>query len=487
MDNVLRDIPLRDLRPNPTQPRTHFEGIRALAASLKTDGQLTPLLVRPVDGYYEIVHGERRWRAAKLAGLETLRAEVRDIPEEQVFRLSLIENVQRQELTAIDEAKAYERLQAEGMTQTEIGQLIGKSQGYVMQRLSLLKLPEDLQARINTRVLNPTIGRHLAAVRSKVVQRQLAEHAIEMGMSVREFQRMRWKLEARHRRELEELSVREKVERWPQLERYAEAIERGEVVISIEDDAPRLKPATVADSFSGQSFHWPPYSGVEYELEGDAPLFSEEEWREWLAFDEQAALAALDIPDGIQWLWEAPEPRDPNCLLLRRDYDCDYGGFIAECCHGPGPVFVRRGWGEWQIVTYNDGRGSREARKFFAQDYYTGTLVQLARDTADPDLFSEQNLAELTLWSVQPIDLQWARARRRTVSRQDMIGALTKDLGMLQSLEALTPQQIERRAIEWLQQYTPHNPYQFREGQCTHPRLPDGCIDHELYQELFGE
>jgi ParB family chromosome partitioning protein len=484
---VLREIPLRDLRPNPTQPRTHFEGIQALAASLKAEGQLTPLLVRPVDGYYEIVHGERRWRAAKLAGLNSLRAEVREIPDQQVFRLSLIENVQRHDLTAIDEAKAYERLQEDGMTQTEIGQLIGKTQGYVMQRLSLLRLPEDLQAKINTRVLSATIGRHLAAVRSEEVQRQLAEHAIEMGMSVREFQRMRWKVEARHRRELEELSVREKVERWPELEKYAEAIERGEVVVNVEDDEPRLKPTNVAESFRGQAFHWPRYSGVECELEGDAPLFAEDEWEEWLAFDEEAALAALDIPDGMQWCWETPEPHDPNCLLLRRDYDCDYGGFIAECCHGPGPVFVRRSWGEWRTVTFNDGGGGRESRRFFAYDYYTATLVEFAFETADPDLFSEQDLAELTLWRVQPVDMQWARARRRTVSRQDIIRALMTDLDRLQNVEQLTPQQIEQRAIEWLQDYTPANPYQFREGRCTYPRLPDGGLDHELYQKLFGE
>jgi ParB/RepB/Spo0J family partition protein len=141
------EIPVDRIRPNPDQPRRHFAGIEDLARSLKERGQVTPILVRPVEGGgYELVHGERRWRAAQLAGLKTLRAEVRPLDEEEAFRLALVENVQRADLNAIEEGNAFRQLLAEGMTQAQVGALVGKTQSYVAQKIRLLNAPACLRA-----------------------------------------------------------------------------------------------------------------------------------------------------------------------------------------------------------------------------------------------------------------------------------------------------------------------------------------------------
>lgn len=103
-----RDIPLDQVKPNPNQPRKHFDegAFTDLGENIKQHGQLTPGLVRPIEDGFEIVHGERRWRACKLAGLETFRADMRELDDAQAFTLSLVENVQRDDLTSIEQAKA---------------------------------------------------------------------------------------------------------------------------------------------------------------------------------------------------------------------------------------------------------------------------------------------------------------------------------------------------------------------------------------------
>ena len=140
-----RDIQLEQIHPNPTQPRKHFAGIEELAESIRDKGVLAPILVRPVAGAFEIVHGERRWRAAKLAGLATIAADVREMSDAEAFTAALVENVQRADLTAIEEAAALQRLLAGGMTQAGVGRLIGKGQSYVAHKLRLLDAPEPIR------------------------------------------------------------------------------------------------------------------------------------------------------------------------------------------------------------------------------------------------------------------------------------------------------------------------------------------------------
>lgn len=140
----MKNIAVSEIVANPEQPRKHFAGIEELAESIRTEGLLEPVMVRPLEGSYQLIHGERRYRAASMAGLSELPAVVRDVDDASVFRLSLIENVQRSNLTPMEEARSYKKLAETGHTQAEIGHIIGKGQSYVSHKLRLLKAPAPL-------------------------------------------------------------------------------------------------------------------------------------------------------------------------------------------------------------------------------------------------------------------------------------------------------------------------------------------------------
>lgn len=129
---------------NPKQPRKKFDDIDELAASIKEKGLLEPITLRPAGNRFVIVMGERRFKAAKLAGLTEIEAQIKNITDQEAYELALIENVQRQDLTPIEEAEAFQQLQAQGMTQAAIAKTVGKGQSYVAHKLRLLKLPEFL-------------------------------------------------------------------------------------------------------------------------------------------------------------------------------------------------------------------------------------------------------------------------------------------------------------------------------------------------------
>lgn len=163
---MFQNIPLAKIDPNPEQPRAHFAGIEELAESIQTEGLIEPIMVRPLAGRYQIVHGERRYRASKLAGLTDIPAMVRELDEETMFRLSLIENVQRDALTATEEAASYARLQAQGYTQAEIGRIIGKGQSYVAHKLRLLKAPKPLTYYLDVGMLTENHFRQAMRLKS---------------------------------------------------------------------------------------------------------------------------------------------------------------------------------------------------------------------------------------------------------------------------------------------------------------------------------
>jgi ParB/RepB/Spo0J family partition protein len=139
-------LPIDRIRPNPSQPRKKFVAIQELATSIKEKGLLEPILVRPVEGgFYEIIHGHRRWLAAREAGLEEIDANVRtDVSDQEAYELALVENVQREDLSPVEEAEAFRQLQAGGMTQQAIARTIGKTQSYVSHKLRLLNLTDDI-------------------------------------------------------------------------------------------------------------------------------------------------------------------------------------------------------------------------------------------------------------------------------------------------------------------------------------------------------
>jgi len=185
----LRELPLELIVPNPKQPRRAFddESLQALAGSLGEQGVLQPVLVRPRHGgTYELVAGERRWRAARLAGLETVPALVRDRQDAASLEAALIENMAREDLNPVEEARACAALVEElGLTRKEIGRRVGRSRVAVSNLVRLLELPDEVIALLQDGSLSEGHGRALLLAEDHGARRMLARHAAERGWSVR--------------------------------------------------------------------------------------------------------------------------------------------------------------------------------------------------------------------------------------------------------------------------------------------------------------
>jgi ParB family chromosome partitioning protein len=188
-NDEIREIELDLIRPGSQQPRTNFDQAKLdeLAQSIRSTGIIQPLLVRPRGGLFELVAGERRWRAAQLAGLARIPAIVRDIPDERLLEMALVENIQRQELNPIEEAQAYKRLiESLGLTQEEVAQRVGRDRTFVTNYLRVLKLPTDIQKLIETDKLSFGHARTLLPINDPMVQRRLAHKIAKHKWSVRE-------------------------------------------------------------------------------------------------------------------------------------------------------------------------------------------------------------------------------------------------------------------------------------------------------------
>ncbi len=185
----LASIPVADIEPLPGQPRTRFdeESLEALASSIEARGVIQPVIVSPLgQGRYRLVAGERRWRAAQKARLHEIPALVRELDRREVMALALIENLQREDLNPVDEARAYQKLaEDEGMTQAEIAKLVDKSRSHVANIQRLLSLPDSVLALLAEGAL--TMG-HARALVGRDEAESLAEKAVSDGLSVREME-----------------------------------------------------------------------------------------------------------------------------------------------------------------------------------------------------------------------------------------------------------------------------------------------------------
>ncbi len=186
----LRELPVGLIKPNPGQPRTKFdpEALSALAASIEDSGIVQPLLVRPLpDGSYELVAGERRWRAAQQAGLEKVPAVVRDQAEAERLQAALIENMVREDLNPVEEAKACAALVEDlGLTKEELARRVGRSRPAVSNLIRLLELPDETLELLEGGELSEGHGRALLGVKGNDARRRLARAAARGGWSVRE-------------------------------------------------------------------------------------------------------------------------------------------------------------------------------------------------------------------------------------------------------------------------------------------------------------
>jgi ParB family transcriptional regulator, chromosome partitioning protein len=186
---ALRELPTSSIRPNPYQPRTQVDQgpLEELVASIQASGLLQPVIVRPRSGGYELIAGERRWRAATQLGWAKIPAVVKDVDDRTLLTLALIENLQRDNLSSIDEAAGYRRLGAEfQVPQAEIARLVGRNRTTVANLLRLLQLPAEVQALVHERKLSEGHARALLALAEPAEMIALARQAADEGWSVRE-------------------------------------------------------------------------------------------------------------------------------------------------------------------------------------------------------------------------------------------------------------------------------------------------------------
>ena len=186
----LRELPVGLVKPNPNQPRTQFdqEALDALAASIETSGVVQPLLVRPLhDGSYELVAGERRWRAAQQAGLDKVPAVVRDSEQAERLQVALIENMVREDLNPVEEARACAALIEElDVSKEDLARRVGRSRPAVSNLIRLLDLPDEVLELLESGELSEGHGKALLSARGNDVRRRLGREAARYGWSVRE-------------------------------------------------------------------------------------------------------------------------------------------------------------------------------------------------------------------------------------------------------------------------------------------------------------
>lgn len=195
------EVGIDDIEPNPQQPRQRIEAtqLQSLAASLARQGVMQPLLVRRAGERYQLIAGERRWRAARVAGLARVPVVIREAKDQELLELALIENLQREDLNPMEEAAAYRRLMTElGLSQEQIAERVGKDRTTVANLVRLLKLPGPVRDALAREELSPGHARPLLALPGAEAQIRIARQVVEKGLSVREVERrVRIETEAR--------------------------------------------------------------------------------------------------------------------------------------------------------------------------------------------------------------------------------------------------------------------------------------------------
>ena len=191
-DRVLY-IDINDIRPNSAQPRKNFdeEKLRELASSIKTNGVIQPLIVRESSNGYELVAGERRWRAARMSGLRTVPCIIRNFDDRQNAIVAIIENMQREDLDPIEEALGLKSMTEKyGFTQEQVSASLGRSRTYITNSIRLLKLPEEIQGYVSSGQMSAAHGRTIINIPDKERQKEIAEKIIRNDLSVRATERL---------------------------------------------------------------------------------------------------------------------------------------------------------------------------------------------------------------------------------------------------------------------------------------------------------
>ena len=209
------EIDIDLIEPNPEQPRSRFDEseLEDLAQSIRANGIIQPIVVRKSGGRYQIVAGERRWRAAQRAELRRVPVVVKEIADEKLLEIALIENIQRQELNPIEEAKAYRKLIDKiGLTQEIISERVGKSRNIIATSTRLLRLPAEIQREIEAGKISAGHGRALLTTDDPKVQRQVASAIVDYGLSVRETEKTVKRLSRPGSQTIEKQGVRRSID-----------------------------------------------------------------------------------------------------------------------------------------------------------------------------------------------------------------------------------------------------------------------------------
>jgi len=220
----IKEVDIDKIKPNEKQPRKVFDkdSLNSLAESIKKHGVIQPIIVRKVGEEYQIVAGERRWRAAKIAGLKVIPAIIRDFDERELLQIALIENLQREDLNPIEEAEAYKTLIEEyKLTQDEVAKIVGKSRPAITNSLRLLNLDPSVREMVASGVLSPGHAKVLLSVENRELQRKIAEKIVKEDINVRDTEKLIKNLSEGKGEEKKKLDIKE-----PHLREMEENLER---------------------------------------------------------------------------------------------------------------------------------------------------------------------------------------------------------------------------------------------------------------------
>lgn len=241
-DDKVIEVPLSQLRPNPYQPRKSFDedSIKELAESIKQHGVIQPIIVRTVLKGYEIIAGERRFRASQYCGNTTIPAVVRTFTDQQVMEIALIENLQREDLNALEVAVAYQALMDKfNLTQEELSLKVGKSRSHIANFVRLLSLPAEIKDYVSRGTISMGHARALAGVKEQKVQMELAEQTVSAEWSVRELEDAIQKLDSR---QVPEQKTQKQKKRDPYIESLEETLrERFKTTVKIKQQKDKGK------------------------------------------------------------------------------------------------------------------------------------------------------------------------------------------------------------------------------------------------------
>lgn len=191
LNNEIKEINLSEIRSNPYQPRTYFneEALNELAESIKIHGVVEPIIVKKSIRGYELVAGERRTKASKIAGKTTIPAVVKDFSDQEMMDIALLENIQREDLSPLELAEGFKKyIELTGMNQEEVAKKFGKSRSYITNALGLLSLPSEVKEKVNNKEISASHARVLSKIEDEEVINDLANQVVEQNLSVRDLE-----------------------------------------------------------------------------------------------------------------------------------------------------------------------------------------------------------------------------------------------------------------------------------------------------------